>query len=94
MKTAKRNRAAVPALMLSLVLLLCMLPMSVFADTVPASSTTFTFTSSGVTASGADSGYEIDGTALKITESGVYTVTGSCAEGSISSMLRQSWPSC
>ena len=83
MKTAKRNRAAVPAIILVLALMLCMLPMSVFADTVPASSTTFTFANSGITASGETSGYEIDGTALKITASGVYTVTGACAEGSI-----------
>lgn len=52
------------------------------AAETPQSGVTFTFTDSGVTASGG-SGYEIDGTALKITESGVYTVTGTCADGSI-----------
>lgn len=52
------------------------------ADT--ASNVTFTFTGSGVTAAGAtDTGYEIDGTALTITSSGTYTVSGSCADGSI-----------
>ena len=52
------------------------------ADT--ASNVTFTFTGSGVTAAGAtDTGYEIDGTALTITDSGTYTVSGSCADGSI-----------
>lgn len=52
------------------------------ADT--ASNVTFTFTDSGVTAAGAtDTGYEIDGTALTITSSGTYTVSGSCADGSI-----------
>lgn len=30
-----------------------------------------------------DTGYEIDGTALTITSSGTYTVSGSCADGSI-----------
>ena len=53
------------------------------ADT--ASNVTFTFTGSGVTAAGeTDTGYEIDGTALTITSSGTYTVSGSeatCTEG-------------
>ena len=49
------------------------------ADT--ASNVTFTFTDSGVTAAGeTDTGYEIDGTALTITSSGTYTVSGSCAD--------------
>lgn len=49
-----------------------------------ASDVTFTFTDSGVTAAGeTDTGYEIDGTALTITDSGTYTVSGSCADGSI-----------
>ena len=52
------------------------------ADT--ASDVTFTFADSGVTAAGeTDTGYEIDGTALTITSSGTYTVSGSCADGSI-----------
>lgn len=52
------------------------------ADT--ASNVTFIFTDSGVTAAGeTDTGYEIDGTALTITPSGTYTVSGSCAGGSI-----------
>lgn len=52
------------------------------ADT--ASNVTFIFTDSGVTAAGeTDTGYEIDGTALTITSSGTYTVSGSCADGSI-----------
>ena len=38
----------------------------------------------GVTAAGeTDTGYEIDGTALTITDSGTYTVSDSCADGSI-----------
>ena len=49
-----------------------------------ASDVTFTFTDSSVTAAGeTDTGYEIDGTALTITDSGTYTVSGSCADGSI-----------
>ena len=49
-----------------------------------ASDVTFTFTDSGVTAAGeTNTGYEIDDTALTITDSGTYTVSGSCADGSI-----------
>ena len=45
---------------------------------------TFTFTEDAVTpAVATGSGYSISGTALKITAPGVYTVTGSCADGSI-----------
>lgn len=42
-----------------------------------------TFTDSGITAQDGTSGYEIDGTALTITESGTYAVSGSCTDGSI-----------
>lgn len=49
-----------------------------------ASDVTFTFTDSNVTAAGeTNTGYEIDGTALTITDSGTYTVSGGCADGSI-----------
>ena len=49
-----------------------------------ASDVTFTFTDSGVIATGeTNTGYEIDGTALTITDSGTYTVSDSCADGSI-----------
>ena len=53
------------------------------AVSVPASSTTFTFSNSGVSVSGDESGYKVEGAALTIQESGVYTITGTCAEGSI-----------
>ena len=54
------------------------------STTDTASNVPFTFTDSGVTAAGeTDTGYEIDGTALTITSSGTYTVSGSCADGSI-----------
>ena len=49
-----------------------------------ASDVTFTFTDSSVIAAGeTNTGYEIDGTALTITDSGTYAVSGSCADGSI-----------
>lgn len=48
------------------------------------SATVLTFTDSGITAQdGSDTGYEIDGTALTITDAGTYAVTGTCADGSI-----------
>ncbi len=43
----------------------------------------FTFSNSGITVSGSGDGYEIDGTALTITESGIYSLTGACSDGSI-----------
>ena len=43
----------------------------------------FTFSDTGVTASGASSGYEIEGTDLAITAAGTYTLTGTCADGSV-----------
>lgn len=53
-------------------------------DAGASSDVTFTFTDGGVTGAGdSTAGYEIDGTALTITSSGTYTVSGSCADGSI-----------
>ena len=43
----------------------------------------FVFSDSGITVSGGNSGYDIDGTALTIESAGTYTVSGSCADGSI-----------
>lgn len=41
------------------------------------------FSDQSVTASGNDTGVSIDGTQVKISESGVYVLTGSCSEGSV-----------
>ena len=49
-----------------------------------ASKASFTFSDAAVTAEGESDCYEIDGTALKITAPGVYTISGACADGSIS----------
>jgi len=82
MKASKLIWAGIPAALV-LALLLLLLPVGASAAT-PASGNTFTFTETGVKASNANgSGFEIDGTSLKITESGVYTITGSCTEGSV-----------
>lgn len=43
----------------------------------------FTFSDSGIKATGSSDGYEIDGTHLAIKSSGTYSLSGSCADGSI-----------
>ena len=45
--------------------------------------TLIAFSDDAVTASGAYSGYEIDGTAVSITEAGTYVLSGACADGSV-----------
>ena len=79
----KRLRHALPALALALALLAGLFTgTAAAADT--ASDVTFTFTDSGVTASGDSAGgYQISGTDLTISAAGTYTVTGSCADGTI-----------
>lgn len=47
------------------------------------SKATLAFSDSGIAETSAGSGYKIEGTTLTITEAGTYTVTGSCADGSI-----------
>ena len=48
------------------------------------STTTFTFTNSGITASNDDGeSFSIDGTTLKIKASGTYTLKGSCSNGRV-----------
>ena len=51
------------------------------ASTVSAAE--FVFSDSGIAVTGSSSGTEIDGTALTIDEPGTYTVSGTCADGSI-----------
>lgn len=43
----------------------------------------FTFSDSGIKATGSSDGYEINGTHLTIESSGTYSLSGSCADGSI-----------
>lgn len=43
----------------------------------------FSFSDSGITATGSSEGYEIDGTHLAIKSAGTYSLSGSCADGSI-----------
>ena len=54
------------------------------ADYDEETATVFTFTDDGITAEDGDyTGYKIDGTNLSIKEAGVYVLTGSCADGSV-----------
>lgn len=58
--------------------------LTAWADTAyTAADNTFTFTDTAVTAKTDGSGYKIDGTALTISESGTYVITGASAEGSV-----------
>lgn len=43
----------------------------------------FTFSDTEVTAKGLESGYEIEGTAVTVSEAGTYVFSGNCADGSI-----------
>jgi len=65
---------------LALVMVVSLLPFSVFAADGTA---TLTFSDSGIAETASGSGYTIDGTALTITTAGTFTLTGSCSEGSI-----------
>lgn len=63
-------------------LVVCMMGFS--SISFAANSNTFTFSNSGIAVSNENSsGYKIEGTSLTINESGTYTITGSCSEGSI-----------
>ncbi len=61
-------------------LILAVFPLTVSAE---AAGATLTFTNEGIAENSAGTGYVISGTSLSITASGIYTVTGSCDEGSI-----------
>ena len=84
-KSNKTNWKKAPvAAALSLALLTSLVPFSASAaSATPSADTTLTFSESGVSASGAESGYKIEGTALTINAAGTYKITGSCSEGSI-----------
>ena len=82
MQRVKTTGTLVTVFITVLAILICMLPVRAFAAEL-SSSAVFTFSDSGIAVFGIDSGYKIDGTDLTINESGVYTITGSCSEGSI-----------
>ena len=78
----RRGKKTLAGLLVSAMLLTLLMPMQVNAASYTADAA-LTFSDSGITASGSEEGYEIDGTDLKITAAGTYVVTGSCSEGSI-----------
>lgn len=81
-----KQSAAIAAGLSLLAALLLAIPFGthgVTADAAASASATLTFTNTAITASGGTSGYKIEGTDLTITESGVYQITGSCSDGSI-----------
>jgi len=84
-KPNKTNWKKAPvAAALSLALLGSLVPFSASAaTTAPTADATLTFSGSGITASGAESGYKITGTELTINAAGTYKITGFCNEGSI-----------
>ncbi len=45
--------------------------------------TTLVFADGGITVSGRETGYEVEGTALTIDKAGVYQLSGSCEDGSV-----------
>ena len=83
MSIRKMRNIGFAATLLVMAMLIGLLSVSA-AAAEPASDMTFTFTEDGVTVSeGSGSGYKISGASLTINESGVYTITGSASEGSI-----------
>ena len=85
MKKAKFASALLAAVA-SLALVVVGMPMA-FATAASydtAGATRFVFSDSGIDATdGNYTGYKVKGTALTINEAGTYTVSGSCADGSI-----------
>ena len=85
MKKAKFASALLAAVA-SLALVVVGMPMA-FATAASydtAGATRFVFSDSGIDATDGDyTGYKVKGTALTINEAGTYTVSGSCADGSI-----------
>lgn len=78
----QRSKKAAAGILVSALLMMGACPQQSHAATYTADST-FTFSDSAIAVSGSTDNYEIDGTDLKITDSGTYVVTGSCSEGSV-----------
>lgn len=86
MTIIKRTAAALLALALAVMPLSAVVTAEggVHEEAGASSTTTFTFSNSGITASDEDeTSYSIDGTTLKIKASGTYTLTGSCSNGKV-----------
>lgn len=81
----KRMTHTALSLMLAVVMSVSLiLPKMSFAkDTQYDPTVSFVFSDTAISESGTGNGYEIESTALTITQSGTYAVSGSCANGSI-----------
>lgn len=53
------------------------------ASSTASSAAAFTFSDGGIAVSGESAGYQIDGTDLTLTAAGTYTLSGTCADGSV-----------
>ena len=80
MKARVVNKSII-SVFIAMILLTALFPADVYASS---SVVTLTFGDDEIEETVTGNGYKIDGTTLNITESGVYIITGSCAEGSIS----------
>lgn len=76
----KKRLLPILAVALTLIFLGILLPACISASE---NSNVFTFSDTSITAASEGSSYEIDGTTLTINAAGTYTLTGSCAEGSV-----------
>ena len=82
MKKMRRLGGKALAVLLAAALLLGAIPLAASAASYT-SSATLTFSAADINETSAGSGYAISGTALTISSSGTYTITGSCSDGSI-----------
>jgi len=76
----KKRLLPILAVALTLIFLGILLPACISASE---NSNVFTFSDTSINAASEGSGYEIDRTTLTINAAGTYTLTGSCAEGSV-----------
>ncbi len=83
MKQAMKKLLDATSVLLALAMLAAFLPVNARAASLPASDATITFASGGVSVTGAEDGCKIEGTDVTITAAGVYTLTGLCADGSV-----------
>lgn len=83
MKTTMKRMPRILAQLLIVAMLLSAIPFVASAAEIPQSQATFTFSDQAIVGEGAVLSNVISGTTLTIKQSGVYTLTGSCAEGNV-----------
>ncbi|MBQ3073029.1 MAG: carbohydrate-binding domain-containing protein [Oscillospiraceae bacterium] len=83
MKTTMKSMSRILAQLLIVAMLLSAIPFVASAAELPQSQATFTFSDQAIVGEGAVLSNEISGTTLTIKQSGVYTLTGACAEGNV-----------